>query len=135
MSATLGVPAGWLAWDEPANGLPVPLRLTAPLTDGLPALQCAGLEALAAGMRSGSYGDDEVIDLLASLKPYGPYCIAITVDGPMADIVRQPTVALETRYGTKVYSVGEFDALEAWCDEQTAGMPDEHRRGVADAYG
>lgn len=65
---------------------------------------------------------------------FGPYCDAITVDGPMADIVRQATVGLEARYGTKVFSVGTFDALATWCDDLAAGMSDEHRRGLADAY-
>ncbi|WP_115687639.1 hypothetical protein [Cupriavidus taiwanensis] len=66
---------------------------------------------------------------------FGPYCDAITVDGPMAGLVRQPTVGLEARYGTKVFSVGTFDALEAWCDELSEGVSDDHRRGLADAYG
>ncbi len=78
---------------------------------------------------SGVYYDVKHISL------YGPYSDAITADGPMADLVRQTTVGLEARYGTKVFSVGTFDALEAWCDELAVGMSDEHRRALVDAYG
>jgi hypothetical protein len=66
---------------------------------------------------------------------FGPYCAAITVDGPMADLVRQPTIALEARYGAKVFSAATFGDLEAWCDQLAVGMSDDHRRGLSDAYG
>jgi hypothetical protein len=38
-------------------------------TSNLSALQVAGLEALTTLMRSGDFSDEEVIDLLAELKP------------------------------------------------------------------
>jgi transcriptional regulator with XRE-family HTH domain len=75
LAEALRVPPGWLACNdtgagvarrvkEPENKTPSGLSTT-----DLSALQVAGLEALAALMRSGDFTTEEVIDLLASLKP------------------------------------------------------------------
>ena len=66
---------------------------------------------------------------------YGPYCDAITVDGPMADLILQPTVNLQARYGTSVFSVGTFDQLENWLEQLKANMSEEHAEAVRRAYG
>jgi len=48
----------------------------------------------------------------------------------MAELVRQPTVALEQRYDVKVFSLRNWDALLAWLDDLEAGMTKEHRSAV-----
>jgi len=65
---------------------------------------------------------------------YAPYCDAFVMDTPMADLVRQPTVGLEQRYGVKVFSLNNWDDLLAWLDGLQADMSDEHKAGVAAAY-
>lgn len=65
---------------------------------------------------------------------YAPYCDAFVMDTPMADLVRQPTVRLEDRYGIRVFSLNNWDKLLDWLDELEAGMTDEHKQGVARAY-
>ncbi len=62
------------------------------------------------------------------------YCDAFVMDTPMAELVRQPTVALEQRYGVKVFSLRKWDALFAWLDQLEAGMTGEHRVAVAAVY-
>ena len=56
------------------------------------------------------------------------------MDAPMADLVRQPTVRLEQRYGVRVFSVSNWEALLAWLDQLEAGMTREHQEAVAAAY-
>lgn len=65
---------------------------------------------------------------------YAPYCDSFVMDTPMADLVRQPTVGLEQRYGVKVFSLNNWDDLLAWLDGLQADMSDEHKAGVAAAY-
>jgi hypothetical protein len=45
---------------------------------------------------------------------YAPYCDAFVMDTPMAELVRQPTVAFEQRYGVKVFSLRNWDARSLW---------------------
>ena len=66
---------------------------------------------------------------------YAPYCDAITVDRPMADLIRQPTVDIEHRYGTAIFSVGTFHQLHEWIDVLEAGISQDHVRALKDAYG
>lgn len=65
---------------------------------------------------------------------YAPYCDAIVIDKAMAVLVQQPTIALEQRYGVKVFSLNNWDDLLAWLDGIEAGMSDEHKAGVVAAY-
>jgi len=65
---------------------------------------------------------------------YAPYCDAFVMDKPMAELVRQPTVGLEQRYGVMVFSLNNWEDLLAWLDGLEAGMSDEHKAGVAAAY-
>ena len=76
-----------------------------------------------------------IFDDIAHISTYAPYCDAFVMNAPMADMVRQPTVALEERYGVKVFSRRSWNALLAWLDELEAGMSAEHRTAVAAVYG
>lgn len=69
------------------------------------------------------------------IATYTPYVDAIMVDQPMAELVARPTVALEARYGTRVFSRNKWDAFLAWLDDvETTGMTDEHRAALQAAY-
>jgi hypothetical protein len=76
-----------------------------------------------------------IFDDIAHISTYAPYCDAFVMDAPMADLVRQPTVALEQRYGVRVFSRRTLDALLAWLDELEASVSAEHRAAVAAVYG
>jgi hypothetical protein len=52
----------------------------------------------------------------------------------MAELVRQPTVALERRYPVKIFSLRNWDELFTWLDAVETGMTDEHRAALADVY-
>jgi hypothetical protein len=75
-----------------------------------------------------------IFDDISHVSMYAPYCDAFVVDTPMAELVRQPTVALEQRFGVKVFSLRNWDALFTWLDELEAGMTDEHRVALAAVY-
>ena len=65
---------------------------------------------------------------------YGPYCDAFIMDQPMAALVADPRIALEARFGVKIFSLNNWDELLAWMDELENGMTQEHRAGLAAAY-
>ena len=77
---------------------------------------------------SGIFGDIQHISL------YAPYCDAIVIDKFMADLVCRPTVAIEQRYGVKVFGLSNWDALLTWLDDLETGMSEDHSTGVAAAY-
>jgi hypothetical protein len=97
---------------------------------------------LKAMVRRGSYSNREdarnrlsgVFDDISHISMYAPYCDAFVMDTPMAELVRQPTVKLEQRYGVKVFSLRNGDALLAWLDQLETGITDEHRDAIAAAY-
>jgi hypothetical protein len=75
-----------------------------------------------------------IFDDINHISHYAPYCDAIVMDTPMADLVRQPTVGIEQRYGVKVFSLTNWAELLAWLDSLEANMSAEHAAGVAAAY-
>lgn len=75
-----------------------------------------------------------VFEDLRHVALYAPYCDAFVMDKAMAELVGQPTVGLEQRYGVKVFSLNNWDDLLSWLDDLQAGMSDEHKAGVAAAY-
>jgi len=93
-------------------------------------------------VKRGSYSDRDdarkrlsgIFDDIAHVSMYAPYCDAFVVDTPMAELLRQPTVALEQRYGVKVFSLRKWDALFSWLDELEAGMTSEHKAALAAVY-
>lgn len=68
------------------------------------------------------------------ISTYAPYCDAFVMDQSMADLVRQPTVDMEARYGTKVFSLNNWPALFDWLNSLEQGITPEHRTGLAAAY-
>lgn len=62
---------------------------------------------------------------------YAPYCDAIFVDQPMAQLVAHSGVALESSYGVKVFSLQKWDELFAWLAEIEASASDEHNAALA----
>ena len=65
---------------------------------------------------------------------YAPYCDAIAMDQPMAELMKSPQVNLEGRFGVKVFSLSNLEEFHAWLDQIEVGITDEHRQGVSDAY-
>ncbi len=68
------------------------------------------------------------------LSTYAPYCDAFLLDKRMADIVSKPTVGLEQRYGTKVFSENNWEELIAWLESLPGTMSEEHKAGLIAAY-
>jgi len=65
---------------------------------------------------------------------YAPYCDAFVMDQAMAALVGDPRIALEVRYGVKIFSLNNWDEFLAWLDALEAGMSREHRAGLEAAY-
>ena len=65
---------------------------------------------------------------------YAPHCDAFVMDKKMASIVADPHVALENKFGVKVFSLNNWDDFLAWLDFLEAGITSEHRAGLASAY-
>lgn len=69
------------------------------------------------------------------IATYAPYVDAIMVDQPMAELVARTTVALEARYGARVFSRNSWGAFLKWLDMiEEDGMTDEHRAALKVAY-
>jgi len=68
------------------------------------------------------------------IATYAPYCDAFFMDQAMADLVCQPTVGLEQRCGTRVFSLHNLDEFMAWLDGLEAGITPEHFVGLKNAY-
>lgn len=68
------------------------------------------------------------------IATYAPYCDAFFMDQAMADLVQQPTIRLEQRYGTRVFSLNNLDDFLAWLDDLEAGMTPDHIAGLRNAY-
>lgn len=66
---------------------------------------------------------------------YAPYCDAIAMDQPMAEMMTSAQLGLEDRFRVRVFSLSNLDEFHAWLDETERGMTDEHRQGLKDAYG
>ncbi|MBP3984785.1 hypothetical protein J5837_10195 [Pseudoxanthomonas helianthi] len=77
---------------------------------------------------SGFYSD---VDHIAH---YAPYCDAIALDQPMAELTKHPGLALEEAFGVKVFSLNNLAEFTAWLDELEASMTDEHQVGLRAAY-
>lgn len=75
-----------------------------------------------------------VFEDIQHISLYAPYCDAIVIDKFMADLVCRPTVGIEQRYGVRVFSLSNWDALLTWLDRLETDMSEDQRRGVAAAY-
>jgi hypothetical protein len=65
---------------------------------------------------------------------YAPYCDAFVMDQAMAALVADPRIAIEERYGVKVFSLNNWGEFLAWLNALEAEMSQEHRAGLAAAY-
>ncbi|MFP3564086.1 hypothetical protein [Paraburkholderia sp. SIMBA_030] len=100
------------------------------------------LATLKAIVKAGSYQNREkalgrlsgVFFDIKHISTYAPYVDAFIMDQPMAELVSHPGVRLTERYGTRVFSLNNWDELFVWFDELEAAMSAEHRQGVLDAY-
>lgn len=68
------------------------------------------------------------------ISTYAPHCDAFIMDQLMADIVRQPAVGLENRYGVKVFSLNNWPEFLEWLEGLEQGITHAHRAGLAAAY-
>ena len=68
------------------------------------------------------------------IATYAPYVDAFVMDQPMADLVSRPTVRLEERFGTKVFSLINWDEFISWLDQLENQMSAEHLEGLRLAY-
>lgn len=75
-----------------------------------------------------------VFEDIRHISIYAPYCDAFFMDQPMADLVRQPSVDLQGRYGVRVFSLNNLDKFFEWIDELENGMSDDHKAGIEAAY-
>jgi len=65
---------------------------------------------------------------------YAPYCNAFVMDRAMAELVSDPRVGIEARYGVKVFSLSNWDEFLSWLDALEAAMTEEHKAGLVAAY-
>lgn len=71
---------------------------------------------------------------VSHVATYAPYCDAFLMDKTMAEIVARPTVNLEATYGTKVFSLTNWQAFLGWLDALESEMSAEHRAALVEAY-
>lgn len=64
------------------------------------------------------------------IATYAPYCDAIFVDNAMAHILRDSRMALEKRYGTRVFSRSNQPEFEEWLSGIEDSMDDFHRAAL-----
>lgn len=65
---------------------------------------------------------------------YAPYVDAIIVDQPMSSIVNDGRLDVPGRYGVKIFSLNNWEALLEWLQSLLAQMSEEHKAGLALAY-
>lgn len=68
------------------------------------------------------------------ISMYAPYVDAIVVDQVMASILNDGRLNLSGAYGTKVFSMNNWDELMGWLQSLIDSISDEHRQGLAAAY-
>ena len=71
---------------------------------------------------------------VSHVATYAPFCDAIVLDQPMAELVNNPRVGLTRDYGTKVFSLNNWDGLFAWIDDVENEITPEHEQALEAAY-
>ena len=71
---------------------------------------------------------------VAHIATYAPYCDAFIMDKPMAELVSDPRIGIEKKFGVKVFSLNNWDELFSWLDLLEAEMPKEHEISLLAAY-
>ena len=105
-------------------------------------IEAKGFAALKAMVKNGAYANREnALERLSGffydlkhIATYAPYCQAFVMDQPMAALMAQATVALERRYGVRVFSLNNWGDFMAWLDGLEAAITDEHGAGLEAAY-
>lgn len=93
-------------------------------------------------VRNGAFSDaDEARRRLSGflndvkhISVYAPFVDAIVVDKPMAAILRDGRVNISARYGTRIYSLSNWEAFISWLRQLIDSPLPEHRRALALAY-
>jgi hypothetical protein len=105
-------------------------------------IEARSFATLKAMVKNGAYTNrDSALERLSGffydlkhIATYAPYCQAFVMDQPLAGLMAQPTVALERRYGVRVFSLNNWDELIAWLDSLEGDMSEEHKAGLRAAY-
>lgn len=105
-------------------------------------LQSAIFATLKAMVKRGAYANRGkarerlrgFLDDVSHISLYAPYCHGFVMDAAMAELVSQPNVDLERRYGVRVFSVNNWNELLSWLDLLERTMSEEHKAAVAAAY-
>ena len=105
-------------------------------------LSCLMLATLKAMVKNGAYTNKtKAIKRLSGffydvnhIATYAPYSDAFVMDQPMADIVKKPSVSLEATFGTKVFSLNNWDEFLDWLDSLKEKMDEDHKVGLIEAY-
>ncbi|MEB1530538.1 hypothetical protein [Xanthomonas sp. WHRI 7945] len=71
---------------------------------------------------------------LDHIAHYAPYCDAIAMDRPMAEMMGDPRIDLEARFGVKVFSLSNLEEFHTWLDDIEDRMSEEHREALCAAY-
>lgn len=93
-------------------------------------------------VRNGAFSDaDEARRRLSGflndvkhISVYAPFVDAIVVDQPMAAILRGGRVNIPARYGTRIFSLSNWEAFIAWLQQLIESPSPEHRQALALAY-
>jgi hypothetical protein len=64
------------------------------------------------------------------IATYAPYCDAILIDKPMHALVTHPNVALDKKYGVKVFSRTNWSDFLSWIDGLQSKKTLEHAKGL-----
>jgi hypothetical protein len=84
------------------------------------------------GSRKPRPGDFYDASVLAS---YAPYCNAMLLDGGFRQIAIDPRIAVQNRFGTRVFSEQVRDEFLAYLDELERQTPAEHWQRLAFIHG
>ncbi len=68
------------------------------------------------------------------IATFAPYCDAVVVDKPMAELVTSSRLNIESEFGTKVFSLNNWDKFYNWLNELENRITDDHRAGLEAAY-
>jgi len=71
---------------------------------------------------------------IGHIATYAPYCDAIVVDKPMAELVTSSRLNIESEFGVRVFSLNNWDKFYNWLNELENRITDDHRAGLEAAY-
>lgn len=71
---------------------------------------------------------------VSHISTYAPYCDAFVMDKAMADLVTRPSVSLEANYGTRVFSLNNWDEFIEWLDDIEAKIDVVHRAALVEVF-